>query len=120
MTNTVLIFLVVPAAIIAVITGLTMAAGSGRRAKRYRPGRPYTFTPIWFLSSPDEAMSPDPVMQPAGSSAVAGRGHDRAVGSGESTPRALQAGASGANRSGVAVAGAAAAPGETGGASDRW
>jgi hypothetical protein len=34
------------------IAGLTFA-GSSRRTKRYRPGRPFEFTPVWFLSSPE-------------------------------------------------------------------
>ncbi len=28
-------------------------AGGGRRSKRYRPGRPFAFTPVWFLSNPE-------------------------------------------------------------------
>jgi hypothetical protein len=27
--------------------------GSGRRSRRYRPGRPFEFTSVWFLSSPE-------------------------------------------------------------------
>lgn len=106
-TNTVLIFVVVPLAIIGVIAGLSLAASAGRRARRYRPGRPYEFTPLWFLSSPDSAVSPDPVMQPTGSSAVAGRGHDRAVGAGPAA-------------GGTAVTDTPVARGATGGASDGW
>jgi hypothetical protein len=42
----------------AVAVGLVIAAlvysGGSRRSKRYRPGRPFTFAPVWFLSSPEQ------------------------------------------------------------------
>nr|WP_306839801.1 hypothetical protein [Catenuloplanes nepalensis] len=28
--------------------------GNRRKEKRYRPGRPFEFTPVWFLSSPGQ------------------------------------------------------------------
>ena len=34
-----------------VITGLVYAGGA-RRARRSRPGRPFEFTPVWFVSAP--------------------------------------------------------------------
>lgn len=112
-TNTVLLYVVTPALIILVISGLSLAGSSRRRAKRYRPGRPYDFTPMWFLSSPAQVGSPDPVMQPAGSSAVAGRGHQAELEAG-----VPDGGAAGA---GAAATGSRPVPrGATGGASDRW
>lgn len=36
-----------------VLAGLVFAGGS-RRGKRYRPGRPFTFSPVWFLAAPEE------------------------------------------------------------------
>ena len=43
---------------IAVGLGLVLAAlvfvGGSRRGKRYRPGRPFPFTPVWFLAAPEE------------------------------------------------------------------
>lgn len=94
-TNTVLIFVGIPALIVLVIAGLGMAGG-GRGAPRYRPGRPFEFTPVWFLSSPDQVS--------AGAEAVAlpSGGQRRELTGGpenEGTP--------------VAARG-------TGGASDRW
>jgi hypothetical protein len=53
-SSTVLIFLVIPVGFIALVAALVLA--SSRRAnpdRRYRPGRPYDFQPIWFLSSPE-------------------------------------------------------------------
>jgi hypothetical protein len=43
---------------IAVGFGLIVAAlvfmGGSRRSKRYRPGRPFAFAPVWFLSAPEK------------------------------------------------------------------
>jgi hypothetical protein len=43
---------------IAVALALIIAAfvftGGSKRSKRYRPGRPFTFTPVWFLSAPEQ------------------------------------------------------------------
>ena len=90
--NTVLFFVILPLAIVAVVAGLALAGGAGRRARRYRPGRPYDFTPIWFLASPDQ-------VKPVGGGA---RAHAPAI------------------ESGVVETGARAPIGATGGASDRW
>lgn len=42
---------------IAVALALVIAAfvftGGSKSSKRYRPGRPFTFTPVWFLSAPE-------------------------------------------------------------------
>ncbi len=91
-TNTVLLFVVLPLAVILAIVGLTVAGGAGRRARRYRPGRPYDFTPIWFLSSPEQVDV----------SAVAPRAQAPAL------------------ESGVVETGGRVPQGSTGGASDRW
>lgn len=51
--STILVFAVLPFGIIATVAAI-VASGSGRArpARRYRPGRPYDFRPIWFLASP--------------------------------------------------------------------
>jgi hypothetical protein len=49
---------VIPLAIALAVVALVYAAvyaGSARRAKRYRPGRPFEFTPVWFLAAPEKA-----------------------------------------------------------------
>jgi hypothetical protein len=77
--ETVLIYAGIPALVIKVVFGLVFGAetlrGGGRR---YRPGRPYEFRPVWFLSAPERDTAtlpargmpdpdPDPVAQwPAG------------------------------------------------------
>jgi hypothetical protein len=50
-TETVLVFVGAPLAIAGVLALLVFGAG-GRRAPRYRPGRPFNFAPVWFLASP--------------------------------------------------------------------
>ncbi|GAA1642778.1 hypothetical protein ACFQY4_06495 [Catellatospora bangladeshensis] len=47
-----LIYAGIPLAVIGIIFALVYAAG-GRNAKRYRPGRPYQFKPVWFLARPE-------------------------------------------------------------------
>ena len=54
-SNTVLVYVVIPAAIITVVASLVFAGSDRtRRTKRYRPGRPYDFQPMWFLASPEQ------------------------------------------------------------------
>jgi hypothetical protein len=50
--ETVLVFGGIPVAVALVIAGLVYT-GSARRSKRYRPGRPFEFQPVWFLSAPE-------------------------------------------------------------------
>ena len=57
-SNTVLVYVVIPAAIITVVASLVFAGSDRtRRTKRYRPGRPYDFQPIWFLASPERVAA---------------------------------------------------------------
>ncbi|GIJ52067.1 hypothetical protein Val02_89530 [Virgisporangium aliadipatigenens] len=97
--ETLVIFVGIPAGVIALIVGLVFG-GSARRARRYRPGRPFDFTPVWFLSAPEQQVA---------AAAVASDRH--AV--------------SGANRLALSKAEVSATAGNppqdvTGGASDRW
>lgn len=48
----VLILVLPTLAVILLIWGLVYAGGT-HRSKRYRPGRPFHFTPVWFLSVPE-------------------------------------------------------------------
>jgi hypothetical protein len=56
--STVLVYVIIPVGIIALVASL-VSSGSGRtrRVPRYRPGRPYDFQPIWFLSRPERVSS---------------------------------------------------------------
>jgi hypothetical protein len=93
--STILVYAIIPVGIIAVVAAL-VAAGSSRSrpARRYRPGRPYDFKPIWFLASPAQ-VSP-------------------ASGGRTATAPELPAGIL------EDSAGMQVKPGPTGGASDRW
>jgi hypothetical protein len=51
-TETVLIFAGIPAAVIAVVYAAVYSTTARRADKRYRPGRPFTFAPVWFLAAP--------------------------------------------------------------------
>jgi hypothetical protein len=42
------------AGVCLVVTGVVYTA-TARRAKRYRPGRPFEFAPVWFVSAPKAA-----------------------------------------------------------------
>ena len=69
-TETVLVFAGIPAAIILLVAGLA-ALGGGRGAKRYRPGRRFDFAPVWFLAAPEQlagVSTSDHAALPAGSS----------------------------------------------------
>jgi hypothetical protein len=94
--ETVLTFVVAPAAIVLLIGGLAYAFGGGQRAKRYRPGRPYDFAPVWFLSAPELVTS-------AGAPALGAGAQPPALPTGEVEPQRRPA-----------------PQGSTGGASDRW
>jgi hypothetical protein len=101
-TDTLLSFVGIPTLIVVVIAGLIMLVSRGPGAtggsKRYRPGRPFDFTPVWFLSSPEQAARPED----------AGR---KMLPGGVPAP---------AVRAGGETDGARTRAGVTGGASDRW
>jgi hypothetical protein len=100
--ETVLIFLGIPLGVALVVTGLVYGVSSRRSSKRYRPGRPFEFQPVWFLSVPEQVSDPKRAALAAGAAAgepalPVGKGAEPAGGSGEPAPH-----------------------GATGGASDRW
>jgi hypothetical protein len=47
-----LVFVGIPLAVIGLIYALVYIAGA-RSGKRYRPGRAYTYAPVWFLARPE-------------------------------------------------------------------
>ncbi|GAA2570438.1 hypothetical protein GCM10010435_50800 [Winogradskya consettensis] len=64
--ETVLVYAVIPFAVIAVVAALVFAGGKRNLPdRRYRPGRPYDFKPIWFLASPRQVGHPATVTAPA-------------------------------------------------------
>jgi hypothetical protein len=97
--DTFLVFVVIPVGAVLVISGLAFAGGDRtRRSRRYRPGRPYDFQPIWFLAAPEQ------------------------VGDSEHNGHAIERGGKPELTSAVIEdsAGQRVLPGPTGGASDRW
>ncbi|GAA1817830.1 hypothetical protein HC028_20840 [Planosporangium flavigriseum] len=97
-----LIYVGIPVLVILVVTGLVFA-GDVRRGKRYRPGRPFEFRPVWFLSAPEQL-------------ADATSGEHKAL-HGTAAAAALPAGGSSAAEW---AARPSAEQRVTGGASDRW
>jgi hypothetical protein len=97
--ETLVVFAGIPLAVVAVIYGLVYAGNARSNDRRYRPGRPFDFQPVWFLSAPEQQGS-----------AVNGHGSTPAV--------------SGANKLALTKAEENSAGGPvgdtTGGASDRW
>lgn len=94
--------------IFAVVAGLAMLGGGRRGGRRYRPGRPYEFTPVWFLANPGRAnpRRANPGRVGAhGRELTGGAPGARALSAGVGTPSVIQ-------RPSV--------PRGTGGASDRW
>jgi hypothetical protein len=97
--NTVLIYAIIPLAAVVLIAALSfVGSDSRRRTRRYRPGRPYDFRPVWFLASPEQ-------VGPAVGGAALGE---------RAQPPAIEAGII------EDAAGRPVRPGSTGGASDRW
>jgi hypothetical protein len=100
--STVLVYVGIPLLVIALVAALVLSGSDrSRRSRRYRPGRPYDFQPIWFLASPERVT---------GTPAAAGHGlplgHDSAT--------ALEAPIF------EDSSGARVLPGPVGGASDSW
>jgi hypothetical protein len=95
--STILVFVIIPVGVIVLVASLVLAGSDRtRRSRRYRPGRPYDFQPIWFLASPERV----------GAAAGGSAGHD--------AHPAIE---------GPVLedsTGARVLPGPTGGASDSW
>jgi hypothetical protein len=63
--ETVGIFVLIPLAVILAVFG-AVYGGSSARSKRYRPGRPFTSAPVWYLA--EEAPGSTPARALAGAS----------------------------------------------------
>ncbi|MDQ0366402.1 aa3-type cytochrome oxidase subunit CtaJ [Catenuloplanes indicus] len=73
-----LVFVVAPLAVVGVLAALTLRGGDRRtKEKRYRPGRPFEFAPVWFLSSPGQLAGRLAITSsnPAGDDAAAANPH---------------------------------------------
>ena len=71
--ETTLVFVLIPVAVAGVLALLTLGVGGGNRTPRYRPGMPFEFTPVWFLSAPPAGLSvsgQQPALERAGGHGV--------------------------------------------------
>lgn len=48
--ETLAVYAVIPLAVVAIVAALIVGV-AGRSRQRYRPGRPFSFAPVWFLSA---------------------------------------------------------------------
>ena len=106
--QTVLIFAGGPIAVVALVYILVYASSGRRTSKRYRPGRPFVFAPVWFLSAPDR-LNGAAASKPA---LTSGGNHGELPAGTPAGPLLAQAADAPANQP--------APHGETGGASDSW
>jgi hypothetical protein len=51
--ETLLVFGGIPLAVVLTVYALVYAT-SGRVARRYRPGRPFSFEPVWYVAAPTD------------------------------------------------------------------
>ncbi len=59
--QTILVFAVIPVAFIGLVAALVFATSRRHEPdRRYRPGRPFDFEPIWFVSSPQQVSEAAP------------------------------------------------------------
>ena len=49
--ETALVFAGIPLLVVLAVYSAVYGTAARRASKRYRPGRPYTFAPVWFLAS---------------------------------------------------------------------
>jgi hypothetical protein len=103
-TETLLVFVGIPAVVVAAIYGLVYGTTARRVSKRYRPGRPFAFAPVWFLAAEPATSTGTPAV------AIDAGTHHQAAAL-PSGPVPAQA---------ADVPNPTVAHGETGGASDSW
>ncbi|MFS8479478.1 MAG: hypothetical protein FWJ93_11085 [Micromonosporaceae bacterium] len=100
----VLILLVPTFAVVLLITALVLGSSSTQHSKRYRPGRPFEFRPVWFVAAPER---------------LAGKVGAAALPDRPGQPE-LPAAHAGEPVEGPLLAALTEGPQEVGGASDRW
>jgi hypothetical protein len=70
--ETVLVFVGIPAAIIAAVAFAVYGKSMLHQPNRYRPGRPWNFAPEWFVPHPDALTHGDRPAVTAGSTTAVG------------------------------------------------
>ena len=74
--ETLLVFAVLPLAVLGVLALLTFGPGASR-TPRYRVGRPWEHEPVWYVARPDVDA---PAGSAAGRAALAAAGHQELAG----------------------------------------
>src|SRR5262245_44785716 len=63
-----LLLLIGVAALVGLLVAALIGASTTKRARRYRPGRPFTFKPVWFLAAPSgqsrAGLVPEMIVRP--------------------------------------------------------
>ncbi len=67
--ETVSVFVGIPSGIVALITLAVYGKAILRQPNRYRPGRPWTYQPSWFVPHPDAVLPAGRIKRPPGSAA---------------------------------------------------
>jgi hypothetical protein len=52
--QTALVFAGIPIAVVALFAVMVFGPGEMRQPNRYRPGRPWTYPPVWYIPRPVE------------------------------------------------------------------
>ena len=55
--ETVLVFGAIPLGVIALVTLAVYGKSLVRQPNRYRPGKPWTYPPAWYVPHPDAVMA---------------------------------------------------------------
>lgn len=93
----VLVFVGIPVGVFLLLAAAVYGAGS-RHSRRYRPGRPFEFAPVWFLASPERILTVDDAPEPAAPGTAmlpAGEAGALATAGGTSSVHGVKGGASG-------------------------
>ncbi len=56
--QTVLVYAAIPVGVVAILAVMVFGRGELRQPNRYRPGKPWTFEPVWYLPHPASTQLP--------------------------------------------------------------
>lgn len=55
--QTALVFVAIPAGVVAIFAAMVYGRAELRQPNRYRPGKPWNFAPVWYLPHPTSTPS---------------------------------------------------------------
>ncbi|MDT0276514.1 aa3-type cytochrome oxidase subunit CtaJ [Blastococcus goldschmidtiae] len=127
--ETILVFAVVPLAVVLVLALMTLGPGARNRRPRYKPGQPWNHDPIWYEPHPEatghggghgeddaQALGSSVYPERYGDEAAATHAVSGGTHAGSSATRAISGGSTG----GATVASRPRAAGPLGGARGTW